>query len=167
MKLIKQACGVDCTAASIAMVLGLELDFVKAELFKDLPKPFPSPWDHLPKVPDMNVICDWAWRTRSAALTPFERDPVCTPHRDCPPVSVYPRNTRTSVRTAEGAWRCQLSYGPGLLEGVIIGREVGHMVAWSGDAIYDPRGHIYTSDDAESYFSFQPRRFWLYTPTRK
>jgi len=170
MRLIKQQGNADCVAAALAMVLnewtGGGIDYIKTALFSYLPKPFTGEWSDLPKVPDMNIICNWAWDSHSIALVPFEYSPTCTPARGCPPVPVWPRNTRSGMGPEE-AWLRHLSYGPGLLEGSLIGREVGHMVAWSGDAIYDPRGYIYSLNVAQEKFKFQPARFWLAANTRK
>jgi hypothetical protein len=151
----------DCVAASLAMLIDAPLGYVKIELFTALTKPFPGQWSGFLKVPDMNVICDWLWGERYTALTPFEYDPQCTPHRSCPPVSVYPRTTSRPHETADGAFSKQMDYGPGLIEGTIIGREVGHMCAWDGKAIHDPRGYIYSRNVAKEKFGYQISRFWL------
>jgi hypothetical protein len=161
MDLIKGETGFDCAAASIAMVVGTSLGKVKSDLFSDLRKPFTGKWAHIPQVPDMNIICDFALRTWGLALVPFEYMPTSTPHKDCPPVSVYPRNTKVLNSTPEFNWRRQLAQGPGLIEGTIIGKELGHMVAWTGKEIYDPRGYIYSLNVAVERFQFQVRRFWL------
>jgi hypothetical protein len=143
----------DCVAASLAMAFDINAGEIKSTLFTGLPKPFPAPWNELPKVPDMNVICNWAWGTKKIALVPFEYNPKCTPHKDCPPVPVW--------EDPDGAFAQALSYGEGLLEGVKIKAERGHMCAWDGQAIYDPRGCIYSRNVAEAYFDFRIRRFWL------
>jgi len=150
----------DCVAASLAMLFDTGIGYIKTQLFTNLPKPFPGQWSDLPKVPDMNVICDWAWQRRTA-LVPFEYDPQCTPHKDCPPVSVYSQTTKYPKGLADWPFKTQLTYGPGLLEGTIIGREVGHMCAWDGKIIYDPRGYCYSRNVAKEKFGYQITRFWL------
>jgi hypothetical protein len=149
----------DCVAASLAMLIGRSIDYIKCQLFNNLPKPFPDLWKDFPKVPDMNVICDWMWG-RGIALTPFEYNPQCTPHKVCPPVSVYPR-TVSGKETADEMFNKQMAYGLGLIEGGIIGREVGHMCAWDGKIIYDPRGYCYSRNVAQEKFGYQITRFWL------
>ena len=150
----------DCVAASLAMLFDVDLSYVETRLFANLPKPFPGQWADLPKVPDMNVICDWAWQRRTA-LIPFEYDPQCTPHKDCPPVSAYPRTTSSPHKTGHAQFKIQLDYGPGLIEGVITGREVGHMCAWDGKVIHDPRGYCYSYHIAQEKFDYRVTRFWL------
>jgi hypothetical protein len=165
MKLIESTNNYDCVAAALAMVLGTDLGEIERILFHNLMKPFPEPWDNLPKVPDMNVICEFmagvGW-----ALMPFEYNPQCSPHPDCPPVPVYPFREAGNVgghflASFQRVWEKQLSLGPGLIEGTVD--ETGHMVAWSGDAIYDPRGCIY-SLNVTNKFDFVPKRFWLAAP---
>ncbi len=151
----------DCVAASLAMLLDVELGYIKNQLFTDLPKPFPGQWELFPKVPDMNVICDWVWGTYQIALTPFEYDPQSTPHRNCPPVSVYPRTTNLLGVTADGAFDNQMAHGPGLLEGLTLNGSLGHMCAWDGKVIHDPRGYCYSYNVAKEKFSYQVTRFWL------
>ena len=150
----------DCVAASLAMLFETSLTYVKAELFTNLPKPFSGQWWDLPKVPDMNVICDWAWKRRTA-LVPFECDPQCTPHKDCPPVPVYPRTTKHKEGLGVWEFNNQMAYGPGLIEGTIIGQEVGHMCAWDGKIVYDPHGYCYSRNAAKEKFGYQITRFWL------
>jgi hypothetical protein len=150
----------DCVAASLAMLFDVDLGYIETLLFTALTKPFSGQWSGFPKVPDMNIICDWACQ-RGTALVPFEYDPQCTPHKSCPPVSVYPQTTRCPHETADAAFDKQMEYGPGLIEGTIIGREVGHMCAWDGKVIYDPRGYCYTRNVAKEKFGYQITRFWL------
>ena len=160
MKLITSSDN-DCVAASLAMLFDVEIGFIETHLFTALTKPFMRPWDGLPKVPDMNIICDWAWETHEIALVPFEYDPQCSPHKDCPPVSVYPRTITTLGATADWVFDKQMAYGPGLIEGNTLGREVGHMCAWDGKIIYDPRGYCYSYNVAKEKFGYQITRFWL------
>jgi hypothetical protein len=54
----------------------------------------------------------------------------------------------------------QLSHGKGVIEGVITSTAKGHMVAWDGAVIYDPRGYMYSLNVANK-FDFSPSRFWL------
>ena len=150
----------DCVAASLAMLLGVDIGYIELHLFTALTKPFTGRWVDLPKVPDMNVICDWLWEPCGIALVPFEYNPQCTPHKDCPPVPVYPRTTVGPHETAHVAFKAQMNYGPGLLEGLTEG-EVGHMCAWDGKIIHDPRGYCYTPNVAQEKFDYQMTRFWL------
>jgi hypothetical protein len=153
----------DCVAASLSMVTGKKMEDVKADLFRDLAKPFPSPWEGCPKVPDMNVVCDWAWTHCRVALMPFEYNPVCTPHEDCPPVPVWPANTRATGNpdTPEHVFARCLRFGSGLLEGLVDG--VGHMCAWDqgAEVVFDPRGYRYSRNVAMDKFDFEITRFWL------
>jgi len=149
----------DCVAASLAMLLDVKIGYIENELFTNLPKPFPGQWAAFPKVPDMNVICEWMWK-HEIALIPFEYDPQSTPHKDCPPVSVYPTTEGFPSYTADVAFYDQVSYGPGLFEG-LTEREVGHMCAWDGKVIHDPRGYCYSLNVAQAKFGYQITRFWL------
>lgn len=154
----------DCVACSLAMVMeGPTREHIAAMLFSSrAATPFPEPWDKLPKVPDMNFVCDWAWHDYKVAFVPFERNPVCSPAPECPSVPVWPmEGTKDHTTTPEQAFRRQLSYGTGLLEGTRPSRGLGHMCAWDGQAIYDPRGHVYLLEDALEHFDFVPLRFWL------
>ena len=151
-----------CVAASLAMLIGTDIGHVEKRLFTGLPKPFSGQWADLPKVPDMNVICGWLWETHEIALIPFEYNPQCTPHKDCPPVSVYPRTANCPYPTGHDQFRIQMDYGPGLIEGnITAGREVGHMCAWDGKVIHDPRGYCYSYHIAQVKFGYQITRFWL------
>lgn len=150
----------DCVAASIAMLLGTEIDYIKNQLFTNLPKPFPGQWAPFPKVPGMNVVCDWLWGTHKIALIPFEYNPQSTPHRHCPPEPAYPRTASHTDDTAVKAFDRQVAYGPGLIEGQTKG-EVGHMCAWDGKIIHDPRGYCYSRNMAQEKFGYQITRFWL------
>ena len=151
----------DCVAASLAMLLGRGIEYIKNQLFTNLPKPFPGQWELYPKVPDMNVICDWLWHQFQIALVPFEYSPQCTPHKNCPPVSVYPTTVGFPSYTADAAFHDQVSYGPGLLEGLTLNGSLGHMCAWDGKVIYDPRGYCYSRNVAGVRFDYQITRFWL------
>jgi hypothetical protein len=150
----------DCVAASLAMLFGCDIEAIKHELFSNLMHPFPAPWDCLPKVPDMNVICDWAWGHRRTALVPFEYDPYCSPDVNCPTVPVWPISPN-KPGSAEFAFSRALGYGSGLLEGVVVDGERGHMCAWDGNVVYDPRGYIYSRNIALDKFDYRIRRFWL------
>jgi hypothetical protein len=141
------------------MLFDVDIHYVKDQLFFGLSKPFPEPWSHLPKVPDMNVVCHWAWDRRTA-LVPFEYNPQCTPHEDCPPVPVYPTRSDIYGKTPDWAFITQMSFGPGLIEG-ITEDEAGHMCAWDGSIIYDPRGYCYSRNVAKERFGYQITRFWL------
>jgi hypothetical protein len=155
----------DCVAAAMAMVIGCKMSVVTSRLFTNLDTPFHAPFHELPKVPDMTVICEYMLQ-RGLAMVPFERNPQCSPHPDCPPVPVYPFREAGQVggRFLDGplaVWERQLTLGPGLIEGSV--GEMGHMVAWSGDSVYDPRGFIYSLNVADK-FDFVPKRFWLAAP---
>jgi len=166
MKLVTQEGANDCVLAALSMLFDASPSRIHQDLFTDLFFPFPDPWAHLPKVPDMNVICDYALWKQDVALVPFELDPLCSPHKDCPPVPVWPR---CKVASSEGPrmFEQSLRRGEGLIEGVVIGKELGHMVAWDGTVILDPRGYCYSLNVAVDKFNFQPRRFWLAVSTRK
>jgi hypothetical protein len=168
MKLVKQHGTDDCVAAALAMVFDASYDRVSRDLFSDMMYPFPEPWADLPKVPDMNVICDYAIGEWFTALVPCELDPVCSPHIDCPPVKVWPRS-KSGGQGGELQFEWALRRGPGLIEGSLVGtgKQLGHMVAWNGQVVYDPRGYCYSMNVAVDKFNFQPRRFWLAINTRK
>ena len=144
----------DCTAASLAMLFNMASGYIKKELFPPLPQyPFPKPWDDLPMVPSMEMVCDWAWRKQRIALVPFPYHPHCSPHPDCPSIPVWPNDDPDEIFTE------QLAYGRGVIEGAVE-PELGHIVAWDGKVIYDPRGYIYSLNVADK-FNFKPTRFWL------
>jgi hypothetical protein len=142
----------DCVAASVAMLLGLTLEEVKSHhLFSEayLTYPFPKPWHEVPKVPAMEEVCEWAFQTGKIGLVPFPLNPRCTPSHGCPDVPVFQDKNKAFCR--------QLDFGPGLLEGMT---SKGHMCAWDGTKVYDPRGRIYPLTDAFAH-SFYYHRFWL------
>jgi hypothetical protein len=138
------------------MLINRSPEFIKRNLIGELYYPFPEPWHNFPLMPSMEVICDWLILEQRIALTPFPKNPVCTPHEDCPPVSVY----------NDPDWRFeqQCEYGVGIMEG-LRSNGVGHMVAWNGKAIFDPTGYIYSLNAADR-FNFNPTRFWLETKVK-
>jgi len=142
-----------CIAAALAMVLELPYDQVLAELYSKLTYPFPEPWQQMPKVPDMNVVVDWAYSKHHAALVPFERNPVCTPHLDCKPVPVW--------YNGDSKFRDQLRRGIGLIE-CVRRNGLGHMVAWDGKDVFDPEGYRYPYERLSDY-GLEAKRFWLCT----
>lgn len=160
MKIVTSPKPYSCVACSLSMLLDIDLHIIERELFTFLDAPFPEPWDHLPKVPDMNVICDWVWQTQKVALMPFQRNPMCSPHSDCPSVPSWPLR-KTQDDSAEKAWGRALSYGDGLLEGVCPSKGLGHMCTWKGGIILDPRGFAYSENIAETKFDFTPEWLWL------
>ena len=150
----------NCVAAAVAMVIGSgSAERVEGDLFC-LPSehPFPVPWEHLPLVPNMDMICDWMLTEHHIALTPFTRNPLCSPHKDCPGVSPYNEDP-------EWVFEQQLDFGMGLLEGTVPNK-FGHMCACVGQVIYDPRGYIYSLNVADK-FNFTPVRFWLASKVQK
>lgn len=147
----------DCVAAALAMLFEVKKDYIKKELFSFLTHhSFQEPWDNFPMVPSMEMICDWAYRERGVGLVPFPYHPHCSPHPDCPGIPVWPADTPDKI------FRGQLSYGQGVIEGITESGapDCGHMVAWNGTVIYDPRGYMYSSNVADK-FGFTPSRFWL------
>jgi len=142
-----------CVFASLAMLIVEDINMVEGWLKHYLPDAtFPPPYDELPRVPDMISICAWLLG-RNIALTPFPFDPQCTPHPSCPAKAVY--------ENPQGVFNARLALGPGLIEGVVNG-DRGHMVAWNGTTIYDPRGYCY-SLNVSWKFDFEPAQFWLAT----
>lgn len=154
MRLIEQERD-GCVYASVAMLLSIDKSAAyhllcshwKVEDFK----PFAEPFQDVPRVPSMEEICDALIRYNSGiALVPFPRNPLATPHQECPPIQVW--------ANPEEKFRQQLSRGRGLIEGIVGDR--GHMVAWDGSIVYDPRGYCYSINVSDK-FNFVPRRFWL------
>jgi hypothetical protein len=153
MHLIRQG-DAGCVAASIAMVFDMPLEVVEYHyLFNPCCRsfPFPSPWHRSPMVASMDEVCDWAHNNFKVGLVPFPRNPGCSPAEECPAVPVWP--------DGEGKFLVHLSYGIGLLEGHVEHMR-GHMCAWDGEKVYDPRGHTYSFANA-SDFDFTATRFWL------
>lgn len=154
MRLVIDYEGGKCLLASLAMLFDLSWEEVEKALFYNLEYPFEPPWDTCPKVPDMNVIVDWALHVQHAALVPFEYNPSCTPHKDCTPVRVW--------KDGPAKFRKTLEYGPGLIEcETETGK--GHMVAWDGASVYDPRCVVRYEYDRLIDNGLKPRRFWLCT----
>jgi len=136
------------------MLLGTGMRSIRADLTPEpLTYPFPAPWDKYPAAPSMDKICDWCWTKKQVALVPFNYAPLCTPHVDCPPQPVWSGDQMAMFER-------QLAYGPGLLEGSIAGA-VGHMCAWDGQTIFDPRGYTYSRNVALNKFDFLVDGFWL------
>jgi hypothetical protein len=151
-----------CVAASLAMVLDMSTHMIERDLFLNLETPFSGEWSECPKVPDMNVIVHWAWDCHRIGFVPFEYNPQCSPHPACPEVPVWPHNAAIDM-SADTAFDRALGFGPGLLEGDIKypgEHTVGHMCAWDGNVIYDPKGYVYSRNVSEK-FGFVPLRFWL------
>lgn len=153
MRLVKQE-NDGCVYAALSMVLNEELEVIY-HCFKHWPFkhnfPFPGEWAQTPRVPSMEEICDIAWRHFNTALVPFPRDPLATPHAACPPIHVW--------ENSDAKFFNQLRLGRGLIEGVLSSGR-GHMVAWDGTVVFDPRDYCYTINVADR-FNFEPRRFWL------
>jgi len=153
MRLIKSNKN-NCVYASVAMLLGVSLDKAYELLHnKDAKigeKPFTGIYKDFEVVPDMAVICDSLWSKKRIGLTPFYFDPTCSPHPNCQPISTW--------KNPKASFKLQLGFGSGLLEGKT--EKCGHMCAWDGQVIFDPRGHIYSYDLAE-IMNFEINRFWL------
>jgi hypothetical protein len=151
MRLIKSDHN-DCLAAAVAMVFNLHYPDVQndLQLLQPLEYPFRKPWAGLPKVVSMEQVCEWA-AERRCTLMPFPWNPMCSPHPDCPPVPVWD--------DPDAAFDQAMRRGPGLLEGLV--GEKGHMTAWDGNVVYDPRGYCYSLNVALDKFGFIPTRFWL------
>ena len=143
-----------CVAASLAMALHIDMDLVIEDLFTDMEYPFDPPFDKYPKVPDMNVVADWAFARCSQDMIPFEYCPVCTPHETCKPVPVWYNGVEK--------FRKQLSYGEGVIECITTRELKGHMVAWDGNKVFDPNGYVYDFEDMSAY-RLKATRFWLCT----
>lgn len=158
MRLHKQETN-GCTYAALAMVLNLQPEAVYAIFrhwnYKDN-HPFTGEWENVPRVPSMEEICDLALRHCKTAFVPFPFDPIAFPHEDCKPIHVWDE----PQKKFEG----QLGFGRGLIEGLLSNGR-GHMVAWDGHVVYDPRGYCYSINVADK-FNFTPRRFWLAVPIK-
>jgi hypothetical protein len=153
MRLVIDYEGGNCLLASLAMLFDLSWDEVEKDLFSNLEYPFQPPWDSCAKVPDMNVVVDWALHKHNRSLVPFEYDPVCTPHQDCTPVKVWKDGHEKFLKV--------LNYWTGLIECETYAGK-GHMVAWDGSHVYDPRVVVRYRFE-ELIKGFIPRRFWICT----
>jgi hypothetical protein len=143
-----------CLAASVAMLLGVRVDDIeRIGLFNPCryEYPFPAPWARMPKVATMDEVCEWMYKECKIGLVPFAHNPGCSAARECPMTPVWSDGRK--------AFRRHLSYGAGLLEGHVEHMR-GHMCAWDGKKVYDPRGNTYRLEDALHY-DFTPTRFWL------
>lgn len=134
------------------MLTDLHFDTVMEDLMPKMEYPFEPPWETYPKVPSMDTICDWLWQRFGRSLTPFNKNPHCTPNMACKAVPVW--------YNGEEKWLSQLQYGKGLLEGVYNGF-IGHMCAWDSERVFDPRGFVYTWENRAEY-KFDAERFWLW-----
>lgn len=153
MRLILTEKPFTCVHASLAMLLGgseSHHEYVKNSL--PLRYPFPSPYQGVPAGHSMAEVCDFIQRSGTwiVGLMPFDRSPTCSIAPELPEVSVWSEG--------ELKWRQHLRFGRGLLEGHT--EVVGHMCAWDGRNVYDPRGYIYAWEDREDY-NFDAERFWL------
>jgi hypothetical protein len=140
----------ECVYTSLAMLLNVDVDVIKRRFTLKLEDtyPFEFPFEQLPRVPCMEEVCLEVVR-RDSSLTPFPRVVEATPHPDCPPIKVWGDEKFFDI----------LCKGPGLIEGMVKDR--GHMVAWDGHVVYDPRGYCYSINVADK-FDFDPKRFWLH-----
>lgn len=146
MRLIK---GGLCSAASVAMLLNEEYNSIY-KLFQYEDKyPFPSPNDKLERVPSMEELCCIIWKKYKVGFMPFPKSLYCYPAPDSEPYFVW---------DGDDNFRSFLDFGEGLLEGVST--NCGHLCAWDGKEIYDPRGDVYKYEHA-SLFDFESTRFWL------
>lgn len=163
MKMVVSPDGFSCTAASLAMVTNRWLDEIIEDLYMDLDFPFDPPFDGYPKVPSMDEICDWMWKQCLQGLVPFNRNPTVSIAPGCNQVPVWYNGDRQ--------WLDQLAYGWGLLEGFVIKKNtdpngflpeirIGHLCAWDGKYVMDPRGYKYKWADREEH-GFDAERFWL------
>lgn len=145
-----------CVHASLAMVCRLPT----WEVAKGLPLyfPFPPPYEGVPAGHSMVEVCRWLWADQGMMAMPFDRDPTVAICPGTPSVPVW--------GDGEKMWRQHLGYGEGLLEGRterLSGGEqlyTGHMCAWDGKQILDPRGYKYELSAADD-MGFYPERFWL------
>lgn len=155
MRLIKQEKN-GCVYAAVGMLIKKTPDevfnIIDAPMGPKERHPFPEPWSHLPFVPTMDVIVDRLIKREGIALVQFKKNPTAAPHPDCPPYDVWAPYKRHDV------FNSQLKYGRGLIEGTV--GEVGHMVAWDGSVVFDPRGYCYSMNVADR-FNFTPLCFWL------
>lgn len=152
-----------CVYASLAMVLGEKLETIEHN-FKCWSNnfPFSGEWEKVPRVPGMHEICEVAIRHFKTAFVPFEYDPEVTPHEDCKPIKVWGDRPERVINAldAREMFLLQLSRGPGLIEGVNTGNGRGHMVAWNGQVVFDPRDYCYSINVTDKFY-FNPLRFWL------
>ena len=143
-----------CLLASVAMLIGESLEATRQILIGHLDwpdkHPFEGEWEDYPRVPSMHEVVDALWRFKRLGLVPFEYNPSCAPHIDCPSIDVWQRPREQFLN--------QLDFGSGLIEGVVDDR--GHMVAWDGQVVLDPRGYCYSLNVSDK-FDFQPTRYWL------
>jgi len=156
MEMILTEAPLTCVHASLAMLTGLSLDSLAISL--PVYFPFPPPYEKVPAGQDMANVCEWAWEVARIGLMPFDR---------CPAVAIGPGKPAVPIwEDGEKKWRHQLGYGPGLLEGsterlsdgVLL--NTGHMCAWDGERIFDPRGYRYAWKDRKDH-KFDAERFWL------
>jgi hypothetical protein len=122
------------------MLLDEDRKRIHKEFYPEGAKYFKGLWSKYPKVPSKPEIIDWIWRRNRIALVEFVRDPQMKPSVEAPAVSVY--------TDSEKVFRDQLKYGAGLLEGFT---KLGHMCAWDGERIFDPRGYVYSYEKADKY----------------
>lgn len=148
MKLVKAEEKYGCVVASVAMLRG-ESYWDTRKMLPPWTYPFEGLYASCPKVPAMEELVDiffnWGYH-----LVPFFRDPYCSPEPHCNPVPVWP--------DGETKFQQQLLYGRGLLVGHC--GKTGHMAAWDGHLVYDPRGMVYS---LENQHCFDVEVFWLCT----
>jgi hypothetical protein len=142
-----------CVYATLAMLLDKEPKQIEKEFNPNGMKFFNSVWPKLPIVPSKPEIVDWLWH-QGYAVVDFVRDPKMKPHVEAPAVSVH--------ENSEEVFKQQLSYGVGFLEGFT---KLGHMCAWDGERIYDPRGYVYSYENAYKY-CFEPESFSMVVKCR-
>jgi hypothetical protein len=145
----------ECTYACLSMLLGSNMAHFRISFNKlwDEKYPFDPPYDELPRVPSMDEICFYMAENTKGSLMPFNRETYCTPSYDQRGVRIW---------SDKFFYYNVLPLGPGLIEGMVTGADgvIGHMVAWNGSVVYDPRGYCYSINVADK-FGFQPKTFWL------
>lgn len=154
MKLITTKNSWSCMAAAAAMVTDTSVEHIAHMLGHDgSDHPWPHPYEHLHRGFHIHEIIDLLWIQFQQSMTPFVREPMCTPHMKCPEVPARsPYSADSSVRFIKA-----LVHNQGIITGMI--GELGHAVAWDGKEVFDPRGYRYYYHACDTY-RFVPDVFW-------
>ena len=144
MKLVTSPNSWSCSVAALAMVLGVDYDFVIKKIGHDgseiinsnLRPPGCYKGFHMQEL--IEVAIDEGY-----ALTPIEAIPVQTATGVDEHVVVFPQYQDHEQRLQHHLNYCS--------KGIIMGKldKYWHAVAWDGKMVFDPRGQVYPFDDCK------------------
>lgn len=143
MKLIRQPNAWSCTVAALAMVTDSTIEEIidyighdGSETLNSLPEPSCRKGFHQQELLDVALLM-------GHSMTVIEAEPVQLNSLE----HEYEINKWGMFPSTEARFQFYLNMSPGLIVGKA--RKCWHTVAWDGDLVYDPNGHIYELHDCK------------------